>query len=155
GPGKFHLTDQGPGSPPGLNGQPGFADQVKAMEEVLFAKLRKEAVMVNTRALEAFRSGDHDTALEMLRDFKQRLQEAELAPERIPLLQRSVETRYQQFKVLKAQIEIKGAQQAALANKGVSREGMRQINQQKRDQLVADKLKEFDDLFRQKKFKQA
>jgi type II secretory pathway component GspD/PulD (secretin) len=159
-PGKAHVTDQGPapGSPPSVaeqSGQPGFADHFKAMEEVLYAKLRRESLTVIKRAQEEFRNGDYDTALEILRDYKDRVARENLAPERKAQLQRSVEARYQQLKVLKAQKLISDQQREALANKGAPREQIRALNKMKRDQLVSDKLNECRELYKQRKFKEA
>ncbi len=154
---KTKTTDPAPFSPdlnPVPNTKPGFADRYKAMEEILFMKLRKESISEQNLARNEFRDGDRESAVHRLKALEERISNSNLAAEKINVLQAQVRRRLQQFKTLINQDNFKKEQLAA--RKGaIPREGLRQIKKQQRDTEVANLIKQFQALYREGKFNEA
>src|SRR5439155_16074421 len=95
-----------------------------------------------------------DRALEMLQEYAGGLRESALDPDRVALLRRPVESRLQQFKMLKAQKDFEKEQigQHATAASMQSRIALAEQNKQKN---VADLMKQYNTLFKEAKYEQA
>jgi type II secretory pathway component GspD/PulD (secretin) len=81
-------------------------ERTRAMREVKFQQLRTEGLSIQTQALERFRTGQTDVAVDMLQDYLLRLSEEQLDPGQFSLLRRPIESRLQAFQLLKAQAEL-------------------------------------------------
>lgn len=138
----------------GANPPAGFADRYKAMEEILFMKLRQEGMTVQTRAREAFQAGEYSSALDMLRDYSDRVAQADMMQDRIHLLKSPIDRRVQQYRTLQAQLELNKVRRADLTN-GFKREGVRQLAQIKRDEKISELLKQYRGFFQDKQYEKA
>ncbi len=165
-PGKASVTDLGPlaanrpapDAPGAGPGDIGFADHIKAMEEVLFDKLRRDGLDEQKRAMASANAkvGDYDTAIDILRTYVERVAGATLPPERITLLRKSAENRMQEYRKLKAQKEWEEKQYAAGHEMGgKDREKKRVLDQQKRDTEIEGLMKQFNGLTREGKYDEA
>jgi type II secretory pathway component GspD/PulD (secretin) len=151
-PGTASVSD-GMSSPREVASTDNF-DRFKALEEIQFQQLRDDSLRVQGEALERFKAGDTAAAMDMLRDFKARLDDAQLNPDKVALLRRPIESRMQQWRTLKAQREFEKEQTAGLANANDS-EHIRLSEKQKRDAEVADLMKQFRTLYHEGKYTQA
>ncbi|MFL5342468.1 MAG: hypothetical protein ACJ8F7_20170, partial [Gemmataceae bacterium] len=118
-PGSVRISDQpnvptGPGLPtlptPGASAPaptqqsgPGYAAQMKALQQVEFQKQRAEALKTMSEAQKRFQKGETDAAIQMLNEQLAKLKDAQLDPVELALLVRPMESRLQTFKTLKAQ----------------------------------------------------
>jgi len=91
------------GSTPAPAGADSYPQQVQAMQEIEFQRLREEGLRVQREATSAFQTGSAEQAIEMLQDYRDRLGNGGLDQDRITLLRKPIEARVQQFKTLKAQ----------------------------------------------------
>jgi type II secretory pathway component GspD/PulD (secretin) len=125
-----------------------------AMREVNFQKLRQEGLTVQSTAAEKFRSGQGDAAIEMLQDHIAFLNEQQLEPGQLTTLRRPIESRLQQFKLLRAQEEFatRGTRMHQAAQEKVAKG---QLEQQNRQKQVADLMKQFNTLYREGKYTDA
>jgi type II secretory pathway component GspD/PulD (secretin) len=149
-PGKANASD----TPGALAAGEGFADKIKGMEEVLFQKLRDEGLVVQRSAMQRFSAGDITMAMDLLRDYNERLNDAQLDPQRLALLRRPIEDRLSKFRTLKAQHELETAQQNYRdgASKLVSQ---RAVQKQQRQQKVAELMKQYHAFDKEGKYKEA
>ncbi|HZV04506.1 MAG TPA: hypothetical protein VE999_05400 [Gemmataceae bacterium] len=130
-------------------------DRTRAMREVKFQQLRNEGLSVQTQALERFRTGQHDAAVEMLQDYLDRLGNEELDASQLSMLRRPIDSRLQQFQLLKAQAELannrfdeRSRQVKSDITKAKSAEQVKQKN-------IAQLMKQYNDLFQQAKYPEA
>lgn len=159
-PGSASATDLKPGPvvqgpiTPGAQEPRGFADHIKALEEVQFGKLREEGLKAQNDARKAFQAGDYNRALELLREYNNRLAEAQLDPAKLDLLRRPIEKRWQEYRTLQAEAEL--ARDAKIAQTGgFRREQLRLLQQQKKQEQVSELMKEYRELYQQGKYKEA
>src|SRR5207245_10309632 len=82
---------------------PGYAQQMKALQQVEFQKQRAESMKTMREAQARFGKGETDAAVQMLTEHLPKLKDAPLNPTDLAMLQRPVEYRLQSFKALKAQ----------------------------------------------------
>lgn len=88
----------------------GLAQEVLAMQEIEFQKLRSEGLKLSSLANERFTKGETDEAIAMLQEFLDRLADSSIDPQKANLLKRSTEQRLQRFRMLKAQRDFETAQ---------------------------------------------
>src|SRR5262249_27319461 len=121
-----------------------FAEQVQAMQDIQFQKLREMALEKQREAGRCFAS-DSDRAIEILEDFLSSLTDSQLDPKRVALLRRPVESRLQQFKMLKTQRELVAKQtgQRDTFNKMKSREALTEENKQNQDAELSNQFQSF------------
>src|SRR6266852_4761625 len=79
------------------------SQQVQALQEVQFQKLRDEGLRVQREAIDRFGAGETDRAIQLLETYLDGLKSAQLEAGRMALLRRPVEGRLQNFKTLKPQ----------------------------------------------------
>jgi type II secretory pathway component GspD/PulD (secretin) len=129
--------------------------RTKGMREIKFQQLRTEGLSVQAQALERFRTGQTDVAVDMLQEYLMRLNEEQLDPSQLALLRRPVDSRLQQFQLLKAQAEM-------VNNRfdDRSREVKRDLTKAKNAEQVKQKniaqgMKQFNELYGQAKYDEA
>ena len=99
-----------PGSPKKTQPTSGLAQEVLAMQEIEFQKLRSEGLKLSALANERFTKGQTDEAIAMLEEYLERLADAGIDSQKATLLKRSTEQRLQRFRMLKAQRDFETAQ---------------------------------------------
>jgi type II secretory pathway component GspD/PulD (secretin)/tetratricopeptide (TPR) repeat protein len=157
-PGKATITDlaKAPDVPAAPGGAPATGDdfeRFRGLEEVAFIKLRDDGIAVQIKARETFNAGNAAAALEMLRDYLDRLQAAQLDPERTALLRRPVEQRRQQLLVLQAQQSLDREILSTRLGGGGEERRAKQLKH-KQDE-VSDLMKRYQTLFKEHKFDEA
>ena len=128
--------------------------RTKAMQEVKFQQLRQRGMDVQTQALERFRSGQTDAALDMLQDYLTELSQEQLEPGQLSLLRRPIESRVQQFRLMKAQVDFTN-QSTASTRESKARILKAQNAEQVKQKNVADLMKQYNELFKLGKYVQA
>lgn len=126
--------------------------RVKAMEEIQFQKLRERALQAQKSSMELFKSGNKFRALEVLKDYLEQVNQAELSEDRIALLKRQVENRMQQYRTMMASELLSEQQQKDLARFD---EGKRITKVQKTQNEVAELVKQANSLMKEGKYKEA
>lgn len=129
--------------------------RTRAMREIKFQQLRKEGLDVQSQALDRFRTGQTDVAVDMLQEHLVRLAEEQLDPAQLALLRRPIDSRLQQFQLLKAQAELannrfdeRSRQVKADIAKAKSSEQVKQKN-------IAQLMKRYNELFKEAKYPEA
>jgi type II secretory pathway component GspD/PulD (secretin) len=128
--------------------------RTKAMQEVKFQQLRQRGMDVQTQALERFRSGQTDAALDMLQDYLTELSQEQLEPGQLTLLRRPIDSRVQQFKLMKAQVDFAN-QSTASVREGKARLLKAQNAEQVKQKNVAELMKQYNELFKLGKYPEA
>ncbi len=127
----------------------------KAMQNVLFQKLRSDSLQVQQEANDRFRAGETQAAIEMLQDYLLRLdKEAQLDADRVALLRRPVENRISRFRLLKTQDEFykQDVDGHAVAMNNIKKKELAETNKQKN---VASLMKQYNTYFKEGKYKEA
>jgi type II secretory pathway component GspD/PulD (secretin) len=166
------ATEQGlpavpsPASPSTLGEQPGVAraedktasdsllTQTEAMRQVKFQMLRQKGLEVQREASERFRTGQTDAAIDELQDYMAELNDAQLELGQMALLRRPVESRLQQFKLLKAQRDFIAESDGA-AKRSHEAKTREVLNEQNKDKKVAELMKQYNTLFKEGKYPEA
>jgi type II secretory pathway component GspD/PulD (secretin) len=128
--------------------------RTKAMQEVKFQQLRQRGMDVQTQALERFRSGQTDSALDMLQDYLTELSQEQLEAGQLSLLRRPIESRVQQFRLMKAQVDFTN-QSTASTREAKTRILKAQNAEQVKQKNVADLMKQYNELFKLGKYAEA
>ncbi len=131
-----------------------LTDQVKALGDVEFQKLRSEGLEAQSKAQEAFNRGETDIAIQMLSDFTAKVKGSGLSASRQALLLSSVDRRLETFRIMKRQIDFvtKEAKDHRDARDRVV--GKQLAEQQKREE-VAKKVREVEALSKAHKYQDA
>jgi Flp pilus assembly secretin CpaC len=128
--------------------------RTQAMRQVKFQQLRKDGLDRQKQAAEMFRTGQSDAAIDLLHDYLAHLDDEQLDPGQLTLLRRPVESRIQQFGLLKAQKEFTDRTTASKRITAESRGRVALAEENKQKNL--DKLmKEFNALFHDGKYEEA
>ncbi len=109
---------------------------------------------MQSQALERFRSGQTDTAVDMLQDYLARLSQEQLDPGQLTLLRRPIDSRVQQFRIMKAQVEFANQSTASSRASKLERGNLANAEQVKQKN-VADMMKQYNDLLRLGKYPEA
>jgi type II secretory pathway component GspD/PulD (secretin) len=125
-----------------------------AMREVKFQKLRRDGLDVQSTAAEKFRTGQPDAAIDMLQDHLAFLAEQQLEPGQLTQLRRPIESRLQQFKLLRAQEEFanRGSQMHKAAQEKIAKGQLAEENRQKQ---VSELMKQFHTLYKEAHYAEA
>jgi type II secretory pathway component GspD/PulD (secretin)/tetratricopeptide (TPR) repeat protein len=83
----------------------GVANQAAALRKVQYDKLRSEGLTVQENSLKAFGRGETDLAMQMMLDYSNRVRASGLEPGRVADLLRPIDSRLEQFRVMKGQID--------------------------------------------------
>jgi type II secretory pathway component GspD/PulD (secretin) len=156
------ASDQMPSAPqvadavPAANAQPSadLTKQVLAMQEVQFQALRSDGLEAQRRAMELFKAGDTDRALEVLEEYRVNLTNSKLDSERIALLRRPIDSRYQQFKTLKHQRDFEKLQ--ASQTDELNKKHVQEIlHDEEMHKQVAELMKQYRTLYKEGKYEEA
>ncbi|HWG46540.1 MAG TPA: hypothetical protein VN688_27505 [Gemmataceae bacterium] len=128
--------------------------RTRAMREVKFQQLRQEGMDVQSQALERFRSGQTEAAVDMLTDYLTRLSEEQLDAGQLTLLRRPIDSRVQQFRIMKAQVEFAN-QSTSSTRENKLRLAKNQNAEQVKQKNVAELMKQYNGLLRLGKYPEA
>ncbi len=123
------------------------------MAQVRFGMARKEGMELQSEATQKFRSGQADAAIEMLNDYLLRLQDYQLDPGQLTLLRRPIESRKQQFQLLRAQEEFASRKNTAARAK--DERGKLELAEQTKQKHVSELMKQYNDLYKEGKYLEA
>ncbi|HET6572496.1 MAG TPA: hypothetical protein VFG68_02760 [Fimbriiglobus sp.] len=133
----------------------GLADQVRALSDVEFQKLRSEGLEAQTKAQEAFNRGETDLAIQMLTDYGAKVQGSKLSAARQDLLlSAGVDRRLNTFRIMKRQMDFV-TQEAK--DKQYARERIvgRSVAEQQKKEEMAKKAREVEALAKAHKYQDA
>jgi type II secretory pathway component GspD/PulD (secretin)/tetratricopeptide (TPR) repeat protein len=82
-----------------------LANQADSMRQITFQKLRTDGLKVQTDAQASFGKGETDVAIQMLMDYKSKVQASGLDSARVAMLNRPIDSRLDMFKVMKGQAD--------------------------------------------------
>ncbi len=128
--------------------------RTQAMRQVKFQQLRKDGIEKQKQAAEMFRTGQTDAAIELLQDYMAHLDDEQLDPGQLALLRRPVESRLQQFGLLKAQKEFTDRTTLSKRNAAADR-GKVELAEENKHKNVDKLMKEFNALFKEGKYQEA
>jgi type II secretory pathway component GspD/PulD (secretin)/tetratricopeptide (TPR) repeat protein len=131
-----------------------LAEQVNAMQEIEYQRLRVEGLEVQSKAMQMWQRGETDTALDSLDAYVRKVKASKLDATSVARLERPIDAKVNSFKLLKAQKD-------AETNAGKSKKDFveRQSNEfraeQKKEQQVKDLMKQFNTLYKEGKYAEA
>jgi type II secretory pathway component GspD/PulD (secretin) len=140
-----HASDQA---------KPGLLEATQAMREVNFQRLRKQGQEAQIDAAEKFRVGQTDEALEVLNNYLNTLDLAQLDAAKTTLLKRSVEQRMQQFQLMKTQRDFLAGQAKGKDQNTMMRDKIFHLEEAKQKK-IADLMKQFNALYKDGKYVEA
>ncbi len=154
-PGPFHVGVPGFAQSTDLP-KPGILESTQAMRAIKFQQLRQDSLRIQSEAAEKFRMGQTDEALAMLQEHLQTLGDPQsgLDPTQTRLLTRSVESRLDQYKVLKNQQDLMAKTDQARRN-GVSERAKKFNHEEARQKEIAKQMKMFNELYAAGKYEEA
>lgn len=131
-----------------------FAQKVAGLQEIQFQHMREEGLKAQREAIESMRRGEADRALEILNAYLDDLGRSSLDPGKTAMLRKGVENRVQQFTAARDQMA------KATADKDRSETFKSMMNKkmnadQQKKELVASQMKQYHDLYKQGKYKEA
>jgi type II secretory pathway component GspD/PulD (secretin) len=129
--------------------------RTRAMREVKFQQLRTDGLNVQAQALERFRTGQTDLAVDMLQEYLARLSEEQLDPAQMAMLRRPIDSRLQQFQLLKAQSDLAN-NRFDERSRGVKADiAKAKTAEQVKQKNVAQLMKQYNQLFGDAKYPEA
>lgn len=152
-PGRATVTDD-PSAPKIPAGDEGLGNRFLAMEEIQFQALREKGLAAQRTAMDRVRAGDTEGAMQALQDHLDQLSKAQLDPERIALLRKSVDSRLQQYRTLQAQRSLEN-EEKQLWNISTHNEGARTRGIQKQQDEVAEQMRLYRSFLKEGKTKEA
>jgi type II secretory pathway component GspD/PulD (secretin) len=129
--------------------------RTRAMREVKFQQLRTEGLNVQAQALERFRTGQTDLAVDMLQEYLARLAEEQLDPTQLAMLRRPIDSRLQQFQLLKAQADLANSRFDERSRHVKSDIAKAKNAEQVKQKNVAQLMKQYNELFHDAKYPEA
>jgi type II secretory pathway component GspD/PulD (secretin) len=148
-PGHAVASDQ-----PAATPEQTFAQRVSAMQEVQFQKLRNDGLQAQRNAIERYRAGDADRAIDILREYLDGLPNAHLDAGKVALLRKPVESRLEQFRALKTRNDLEKLQ-AGQHETFASLQAKHQQAEQFKQEKVADLMKQYKALYKEGKYDEA
>ncbi len=129
--------------------------RTRAMREIKFQQLRTDGLSVQAQALERFRTGQTDLAVDMLQEYLARLSEEQLDPAQMAMLRRPIDSRLQQFQLLKAQSDLAN-NRFDERSRGVKADiAKAKTAEQVKQKNVAQLMKQYNELFHDAKYPEA
>jgi type II secretory pathway component GspD/PulD (secretin) len=131
-----------------------LAAQVKAMQDIEYQRLRQEGLDIQSEALKKFERGETDAALESLETYLKKVKGAKLDSASVARLERPIDQKIQNFKLLKAQKDFE-------TNVGSSRAKFNEnkrtemVAEEKKQQQVKELMKQFNQLYKEGKYREA
>ncbi|HEY7326264.1 MAG TPA: hypothetical protein VH592_01395 [Gemmataceae bacterium] len=129
--------------------------RTRAMREVKFQQLRTEGLNVQSQALERFRTGQSDIAVDMLQEYLARLADEQLDPAQMAMLRRPIDSRLQQFQLLTAQADLANNRFDAKSRQVKSDMAKAKNAEQVKQKNVAQLMKQYNELFHDAKYPEA
>src|SRR5205085_1432178 len=148
------LQGQKPAMTPAAQSGDTLAAQVNAMQEIEYQRLRAEGLEAQTKATAMFERGETEQAMELLAGYTTKVRQSKLDSASQARLQRPIDMRSQQFKLLKAQkdFDLNVVRKKDTIMGEMNRE---QLAQMKKQQQVKDLMKQFNQLYKEGKYDQA
>jgi type II secretory pathway component GspD/PulD (secretin) len=131
-----------------------FAQQVKAMQEVKFQKLRSEGLQAQTDATKTFQAGETDRALEILQEYEAGVKVSGLDSEKVALLCRPIDNRLANLKMLKHQRDFEKLQ-VTQVEKGKAAISQRFQAEEDKKKQMAELMKQYNTFFKEGKYLEA
>jgi type II secretory pathway component GspD/PulD (secretin) len=129
--------------------------RVQGMRKIKVEQLRTEGLKIQAQALERFRTGQTDLAVDMLQEWLARLSEEQLDPAQLAMLRRPIDSRLQQFQLLKAQSDLAN-NRFDERSRGVKANIAKAKNaEQVKQKNVAQLMKQYNELFHDAKYPEA
>jgi type II secretory pathway component GspD/PulD (secretin) len=151
--GKATASDT-PGRTRVVTPEENYAQQVQAMLEIRFQKLRSDGLAAQRNALDRVRAGDINQALDILDDYLASLRDAGLEPQRAALLQRPIDVRLQMIKKLKVDQEF--VQRSNSSRDNYEKQHHLQLRAEElKHKEVADLMKQYHSLYNEGKYREA
>jgi type II secretory pathway component GspD/PulD (secretin) len=126
----------------------------KAMQEVKFQQVRQQSLRVQQEASDVLKAGDVDRALELLGDFLLTLPDSGLEADKIALIRRPIDSRQQQYRLLKAQKEFTDQDKKGreIAKNTRSKQFLAEQN---KEQKLTELMKQYHTFYKEGKYKEA
>ena len=131
-----------------------FAQQVKAMQEVKFQKLRADGLQAQNDAMKLFQAGETDRALDTLEEYERSLKEAGIDADHVDILRRQIESRYLSLKTLKHQRDFQTKQANASQAADLSR-SKQALQEEEKKKQISELMKQYHALYKEAKYEQA
>ncbi|MGE3805144.1 MAG: hypothetical protein AB7K24_10770, partial [Gemmataceae bacterium] len=154
GTGRATASDLDPPQPQQLKPAESYAQQVAAMQEIKFQKMRDESLAAQREAIERFRAGASEEALELLKRYLLSLEETGLDPSRVAMLRKPVEARLEQFKALKVQQDLASLRDREGKTAQAVREQLTKAEKMK-NEGVAKLMGEYKQFYKEGKYREA
>ena len=140
-------------TPQTANGS-GLTDQVKALGEVEFQRLRSEGLESEAKARDLYNKGETDVAIQMLNDFTNKVKSSTLSPNRQSMLLTSVTRRLEGFQIMKRQMDFYKSEATSKIDSRTKVVGKQLAEAQKQDE-IKKKVTEVNELMKKKSYRQA
>jgi type II secretory pathway component GspD/PulD (secretin) len=140
---------------PNVPGNPSLMNDFQAKEDLVFQKLRHEGNNVLNQARDVFKAGDRDRALDMLREYNNRVASTELTAQMAASLQKPVQYRMEQYRIMKQQIDWWEAERDKLKNNAFTREEGRNLEIEKRNEKISELMAQARNHYRDREFMKA
>jgi type II secretory pathway component GspD/PulD (secretin) len=129
--------------------------RTQQMREIALQKCRNDCNKVLNEAMQKFRVGETDEAIEQLEVYLTELtSEMSLAPSQMTLLTRPVKARLEQFRLMKAREDFRNQNQAEMMAGKTRHDGKVRAEEMK-EKNVAEMMRQFKDLYDQHKYAEA
>ena len=154
------VTGNNPGNgnigtdPQPKTGADSLLKQQEALSEIQFQKLRSEGLKVQSEAQARFGKGETEGAISQLQTYLGKVKDAQFEPAKVAMLSRPVESRLDQFRVMKKQ-------QDFLSTEKKERDGFRKemsqevLSRQAKDKQLKELMHQFSSLMEAKKYNEA
>jgi type II secretory pathway component GspD/PulD (secretin)/tetratricopeptide (TPR) repeat protein len=131
-----------------------YAQQVQAMQDIEFQSMRDKGLRAQREATARAQAGQLDEALDELERYLADLKETKLESDRLAMLRRPIESRYQQFKTLKAQQDLEHLRTSDMQKFTDNR--LRQVKaEEMKEKQVTDLMRQSNALYKEGKYAEA
>ncbi len=129
-------------------------DRQVGMQEIKFQEMYEKSRAAQRAAMDCFRAGDTDRALEILVEFNHGLDDLTLDPSKVAILRRPVEDRLQRLRTLKAQRDFEREQLTSKRGIFDRQQHNKDVEEQKKKH-VAEMMTQYDTLYKEGKYREA
>jgi type II secretory pathway component GspD/PulD (secretin) len=144
--GKAHVADADP--------QQSILKATEAMRVVQFDKMRKQGLEAQRQAAEKFRTGQMDSAIDTLKDYLETLSKEHLDTNQTAMLKRPVESRLEQFRLLKEQNEWQN-QDKTVAKVGFAEHDRKIAAERSKQERVSELMRQFNRFYHDGHYQEA
>ncbi len=131
-----------------------YLQQVDAMRQIKFQKMREQELDSEKTARKLADLGDMEQAISVLQEYLSRLPSSGLDPDKTALLRRPVEAKLQQYQTLEAQRNIKTAEKNAVAQAKYNHE-QKTLAEENKQQRMKELMDKYNGLYKQAKYREA